>query len=209
MLNNYKKLENGIIKQIYVEKFDYDKNYVLKYNNYGDNNIKLSFLRLGAIIGSLGKIPTSILDVGCGNGSFLSACSQIIKDCYGYDVVDYKLPNNINKVDNIFNKKYEVITFFDSLEHFEDINCLKDLKCDYICVSVPWCHYTSDEWFKKWKHRRENEHIWHFNEISLKNFFEELNFELINYTNFEDSIRKNNSEENNILTALFKRKEIT
>jgi hypothetical protein len=42
----------------------------------------------------------------------------------------------------------------------EDIEFVKDLKCHYVCISLPWCHYFSDEWFETWKHRKPNEHLW-------------------------------------------------
>ena len=39
MLKNYELLENGIIKQIKINKIKYDEDYVKKYDNY-DNNIE-------------------------------------------------------------------------------------------------------------------------------------------------------------------------
>jgi SAM-dependent methyltransferase len=205
MLKNYELLENGIIKQIKINKIKYDEDYVKKYDNYGENNLKISYLRLGNIIGSIGRIPNSILDVGCGNGSFLTACSSIINNCYGFDVVDYELLSPIKKCNNIFENEYDVVTFFDSLEHFDDIKIIKNIKCNFICVSVPWCHYFSDDWFKNWKHRRENEHIWHFNKNSLEIFFKECGYTIVSSSNIEDSIRKNLINEENILTCVFKK----
>ena len=96
-----------------------------------------------------------------------------------------------------------MITFFDSLEHFEDIEFVKDLKCSYICISVPECHYYDDEWFENWKHRRPNEHLWHFNHGSLVKFMYRMGYILISGSNIEDTIRKNNKEESNILTCIF------
>ena len=66
----------------------------------------------------------------------------------------------------MFNQFYDIITFYDSLEHFEEIEFVKKLKCNYICISVPNCHYKNDEWFRNWKHRKPNEHLWHFNSKS-------------------------------------------
>jgi len=163
-------------------------------------------LRLGYIIGSIGYIPNSILDVGYGNGAFLSSCSAIIKHLYGNDINGYKLPYYCNFVENIMNDHYDVITFFDSLEHFEDISFVKDLKCNYVIISVPNCHYFNDEWFKEWKHRKPNEHLYYFNTESLVNFFDECGFECVNTSNVEDVIRKNDNETySNILTATFKK----
>ncbi len=206
MIDNYILLKNGVIKQKNINKITiYNNDYVSNsYDKYGEKTNYMSFLRLGYLIGTIGRIPKSILDVGYGNGSFLKSCSDIIPNCYGNDISNYELPKNIQFIDDITSKHFDVISFFDSLEHFEDINFVKNLNCNYIIISVPWCHNVSDEWFFKWKHRRPDEHIYHFNEISLNNFMTDNGYELINFTNVEDTIRK--SEQNlNILTCVFKK----
>jgi hypothetical protein len=206
-LNNYEKLKNGIIKQKNINKIEYNYAYSNIYNSYGEKSNYLSYLRLGILIGSLNHIPNSILDIGYGNGSFLKCLSNIVPNCYGYDISDYPIPERATKVNNIFDKYFDVICFFDSLEHFDNINIIDKLNCDYIFISVPWCHYTSDEWFLNWRHRRPNEHLWHFNNESLVNFFKENGFENIYLGNFEDTIRKNpNDTQPNILSAVFKKK---
>ena len=164
----------------------------------------MSFLRLGYLIGAIG-IPNSILDVGYGNGDFLRSAKTMISSCYGHDVSGYDLPDGVKFVTDITKDKYDVICFFDVLEHFEDINFISKLNCQYIYISLPWCHYHSDEWFLNWKHRRQDEHLYHFNLESLTNFFTEMGYELLCYSNIEDSIRKSNDK--NILTAIFKNKK--
>ena len=207
-MENYKKNHHGILQQVEYSLISYDQNYVdVRYNNYGELTNYMSHLRLGFIIGSIGKVPNSILDVGYGNGSFLETCSSIIPNCSGYDVSGVKLSDRINIVSDIFTSHYDVITFFDSLEHCEDIYFLDKLDCDYLCISVPWCHNFDEEWFMNWKHRRPNEHLWHFNSESLKNFVESQGFTLINSTNIEDTIRKINQPHPNILTSMFKKQK--
>ena len=205
-LDNYEKLPNGIIRQVKVEKIEYNVDYSNKYNNYGENSNYLSHLRLGVLLGSINKIPNSILDVGYGNGSFLNCAKKIIKNCSGFDISGYPLSNDITIVDSIFDRHHDVICFFDSLEHFDNINILDKLDCDHVFISVPWCHYFSDEWFITWYHRRPNEHLWHFNDKSLTEFFRENGFECVHMSNFEDAIRVNASCNGspNILSAIFK-----
>lgn len=206
-LNNYEKLENGIIKQKNVNKIEYNFEYSNKYNIYGEKGNYLSYLRLGVLLGVINKIPNSILDVGYGNGSFLSAAKNIIKNCSGSDISGFPLPDDISIENSIFEKHFEVICFFDSLEHFDDINIIDKLQCDYVFISVPWCHYESDEWFLNWYHRKPNEHLWHFNDVSLIKFFKENGFENIYLENVEDTIRKNihSNGKQNILSAIFKK----
>lgn len=206
MINGYKILESGVIEKLEKNTFIYDKKYSQKYDSYGELSNYISYLRIGFIFGALGKYPDSILDVGYGNGSFLKCCSNIIKNCYGYDISDYPVPEKCYKVQNIKDFAYDVITFFDSLEHFQDPTFIKNLNCNFLCVSIPWCHYMGDDdWFKNWKHLRPEEHFWHFDKNSLIKFMAENNYEYILGGNLEDLIRKPDKDRENILTCIFKK----
>lgn len=204
MLTNYFKDDFGIINQIKQEPYTYDVDYVKRnLDNLGEKLIQLSYLRLGYLLGVIKEIPKSILDVGYGNGSFLRACTNIIKDCSGNDISDYSLPERCKFVPDIFSRHFSVITFFDSLEHFPDISFISKLKCDYVLISVPWCHYFSDDWFDLWRHRKPNEHLHHFNKESLQKFFESNGFQMLDFSNIEDTVRKSDSK--NILSAVFRK----
>ena len=207
MIENYEILENGLIKQKSIlnkiKTYDYD--YVnSSYNQYGEKGSQMAGLRLGYLVSKLGYWPKSILDVGYGNGDFLKICKNKI-DSYGNDISGYPVPKGVTFVENIFERHYDVICFFDVLEHFEKIDFVQDLKCDYIFLSLPWCHNFSDEWFSNWKHRRPDEHLWHFDEKSIKNFFNEMGYEMIDYSNIEDLIRVSNEDYPNILTCILKK----
>lgn len=206
--NNYKTLENGIIKQININKIEYNFEYSNKYNMYNERSIFFSYLRLGVLIGAIGKIPDSILDVGYGNGDFLKVASTSIPNCFGSDISDYPIPEKCIKVELNTNNHYDVVCFFDSLEHFDDINIIGNLNCDYVFISVPWCHNFSSKWFMTWYHRKPNEHLWHFNETALNSFFEGHGFVSIYKSNHEDIIRVNPSAKYypNILSFVFKKK---
>jgi len=206
MLKNYRKDDHGVIHQITSKKYDYNADYVNNsYNTYGDLPKLISHLRLGFMVGGISRYPTSILDVGYGNGDFLKLCSGVIPECYGNDVSGYPIPENCKFVNDIFQKEYDVITFFDVLEHLEDINVVSKLKCNFMMVSVPWCHYFSDEWFNSWKHRREDIHLHHFNDESLVSFMNFHKFKCISLTNIEDIIRVSIDNNKNILTGVFKK----
>ena len=204
MLTNYYKDELGVIHQINVnQEVKYDKQYIdERYHQYIEKCINMSHLRLGYIVGGIQRTPESILDVGYGSGDFLKVCKKFIPKCYGNDVTGLSLPEGVEFVENIFENFYDVICFFDVLEHFSDINVVKNLKCNFVCISVPWCHYFSDEWFQTWKHRRPDEHLHHFNLNSLINFFNSCGFEIVCHSNIEDTIRKDIDK--NILSCIFK-----
>jgi hypothetical protein len=206
MLDGYNIDKNGVIKQSTYDIIEYNPDYIkTRYLTYPEKCVQMGYLRLGYIIGSIGRIPDSILDVGYGSGDFLKVCTNIVPKCFGFDITNLPPPDNVIGVDSIYNNKYDVITFFDVLEHFENIYDITKLQCNYIVISLPWCHYYSDEWFKNWKHRRPNEHLYHFNEKSLINFFNEIGYECLNYSEIEDTIRKT-PEIKNILSAVFKKK---
>jgi hypothetical protein len=213
MIKNYTKTTDGVIRQnVFFNKIKkYDIEYITtNYDTYGELRMQMAFYRLGYLLGNLKHIPKSILDIGYGNGDFLKACLSIIPECYGHDITNYQLPDSVQFIDDIHSKHFDVITFFDVLEHFEDIEFVKYLKCDYIVVSLPWCHYFSDEWFENWKHRKPDEHLWHFNSESLTAFFNRMGFDLISMSNMEDSIRKDYSaiqnDYPNILSGVFKKR---
>tara|TARA_R110000822_G_scaffold1158_2_gene5193 strand:+ start:8547 stop:9185 length:639 start_codon:yes stop_codon:yes gene_type:complete len=205
MLDNYEKMNNGVIRQVKINsKTEYNIDYINnRYINYKDKCVNMSYLRLGNIIGSIERVPTSILDVGYGSADFLSVCNDIIPNCFGFDINQWPLPDSVTFVDDIERDFFDVITFFDSLEHFEDISFVANLNCNFVSISLPWCHYHSDEWFKNWKHRRPDEHLFHFNEHSLNEFFKQCGFERVSHSNIEDTIRKDGDQ--NILSAVFKK----
>jgi hypothetical protein len=208
MLNNYSINQDGVIHQnkILNTLQSYDIDYVnTRYNSYGEKGLQMAYYRLGFILGQIQPTPNSILDIGYGNGDFLKVASSIIPNCYGNDISNYPLPENINFVKDITSHHYDVITFFDVLEHFENIDFVSNLKCDYIVISLPWCYNFNDNWFENWKHRRPDEHLWHFNIDSITSFFKTHNFKLISSSNVEDIIRKPSDEHSNILSCVFQK----
>lgn len=210
MLNNYEVTQDGVIKQVESNPYSYDLSYSdSRYSNFNDRGNILN-LRLGYIIGSIGEVPNSILDVGYGNGDFLDSCNGFIRTLYGNDIQPaYPLKPGITFVEDITKQYADVFTFFDSLEHFSDIEFVKDLQCKYVVISLPWCtNGLDDTWFENWKHRKPDEHLYHFTEKSLTNFMNRQGYTLMNYCNLEDKVRIDKALSPNILTACFKKNNI-
>ncbi len=203
MLNNYKKDEYGVIHQIEYKKYPYSIDYNKNYDKLGEISNRMSYLRLGYMIGSIGCIPDSILDIGVGNGSFISLASKIIKNCYINDITKIEIKDT--KWTDDLNIPVHTITMFDVLEHLEDITIIKEFNCKYLVLSVPNCLYGDDDiWFSHWKHLKPNEHLHHFNEISLARFVESMGYKHINSTGLEDIIRENDCFPNIITETFFK-----
>lgn len=110
-----------------------------------------------------------LLDVGYGDGSFIRRALGCGWDAFGFDVnpTEYDGVRRIEQLpllplDEDPAQRYRVITFFDSLEHFEDLRWASYLatNAEWIMVSVP----RAPEGFPTvpWKHRRRGEHHFHF-----------------------------------------------
>lgn len=206
MLENYDINEDGVVFQVNPLPITYDKKYVEeRYDTYGEKNLEISALRLGYIIGVLGHVPNSILDIGYGNAAFLKECTKAIPYCYGYDVTGYPLPDDVEFVEDWVTKKTEVMTFFDVLEHLSDPYILKNAEAHYIIISLPQYRNISDEWFQNWKHRRPNEHLWHFNPHAMMNFSHAIGYDVISMTNVEDVVRGSLDGGANIMTAVLRK----
>lgn len=204
----YKMNIDGVIHQKSIKKLQtYDIEYISdRYDKYGVSNDEMSFLRVGFMYGVIKEKISKILDVGYGNGSFLNVCNLSIDHCYGNDISGYPLSNNVKFVDNIIQDAYDVVCFFDVLEHFENVEFVKDLKTKYVYLSVPWCHNFSEVWFMDWKHRRYDEHIWHFDADSLDNFMSRMGYMLVSsHSNIEDSLRISEFNYENILSCIYKK----
>lgn len=204
MLKNYRILSSGVVEQIKKFPILYDESYVrVRYYKYSS---ALSYLRLGFITSVIGRLPTSILDVGFGSGDFLRVCHNAGIISYGSDISNHPLPKGVLSVRDKVKDPYDVITFFDSLEHMEDISFVKNLKCNYVVISVPSCNHPEDEeWLSSWKHLRPDEHLWHFSPPALTKFMKENGFNLIKQEIIEDDIRIDPKNTPNIISGVYKK----
>jgi hypothetical protein len=152
----------------------------------------------------------SICDFGYGNGAFLRFCNTKNKTTYGYDISDYPLPAGTTRIHDIDSVEVDVMTFFDSIEHIEDpdlVTFLKTKKTKYVVISLPWFHeFQGAAEFKKWKHRKQNEHFHHFDVHGLVGLLHDSNYEVLNVSNMEDCVRKSVNYLPNILTVIAKKK---
>lgn len=188
----------GVVKQLNPEIISYDKDYLaglIARPNYDQNAIKLATLRINLLKGTCNF--NSLVDFGYGDGVFLHHLNQ--ENTFGYDIGPYPDPPlPAKRIKNLHSA--DVYTFFDSLEHLPNIDIISSIETKFIMVSLPQCPKTIEE-FKIWRHRKPNEHIWHFNKGSLINFMEFHNYTPLHISNIEDTVR---GGPNNILTGIFK-----
>ena len=210
MQEQYKLISEGWLFQTNLtgEIMKYDYKYSSLYDSPAYSSNPISQIRFNYCIDNIEWFE-SVLDVGYGNGSFLKYCQDRNIDSYGYDISDYPVPENVTRVDDI-NIEVDLVTFFDCIEHFpqEDIeNILLKLKCKYLCISLPWCHFTDDlVKFENWKHRKPNEHFHHFDQRGLTTLMNKADFDVIVCGSPEDEVRKNYGKLPNILTMIGKKR---
>lgn len=212
----YEKNEFGVIKQSNPENFVYDAKYSATYDTeaYKRGSETLQAMRYGFATAAHGNPVFSILDCGYGNGDFMKFARQHSKGVWGYDVTGVPVPDSCLTAPNIF-QPVDVVSFWDCLEHFHDIDFLAELECQTICISLPYCRFNNivkeqsfDDavnWFNEWKHRKPNEHIRHFNRSSLKRTMQHFGWREVSYSHQEDIIRKPIDHYPNILTMAFKK----
>lgn len=202
---DYAVLDNGVIEQIAPEPFVYDSKYVATYDtpDYVRGNETLQALRYGFVCGAHGVTPDSLLDIGCANGAFVKFAQQHT-DAKGYDITGELVPGII-VVAKL--QPAAVWTFWDVLEHIHKPDFLHDAPCDTICVSLPYCHLDTQDlsWFhNKYKHRKPNEHVRHFNPASLCSFMLQYGWNSVAMSTHEDIVRKSTHGLENILSMAFK-----
>ncbi|MGI9471370.1 MAG: class I SAM-dependent methyltransferase [Rubripirellula sp.] len=211
MIENYTIDEFGVIHQIEFEKMAYDREYLSYYEDLSDRTIKLGYQRMGWILGSLGRIPDSILEIGYGTGSFIEAAHITgVAKCFGCDIVRHPLPSQIPFLDwdAALEQEFELVAMFDVLEHIPDLSFLSRLKTTYLAIAVPFCRWRDlgDEWFDRWRMRLPNEHLHHFDPPSLRAYLAAQNYVCLEMNTFEDGIRLRDGETGpNVLSGLFRR----
>jgi len=179
----------------------YDHAYVARYEKYPER--ELSKIR-AALFRRFFPDAEAVCDVGYGTGAFLREINRSSGwvHCYGYDVSPYPAPPFVKIDPNWQINRWSVLTFFDSLEHFDE---LPRFKARSAIVSVPWYHPAlGAEWFYRWKHRRPGEHLWHFTPETLANAMALNGLRPVFIGSPEDAVRKNDGDWPNILTMVFK-----
>jgi hypothetical protein len=208
--HEYKINEQGVLQQVNPNVITYNAEYVeSRYGAIIELRKQMSMLRYGYMVGSIGK-PTKILEIGYGAGDFIQLCAEQGIECFGNDITGIPTPPNVTPTKNLY-EQVDVVCMFDVLEHFEDINFIKDLNTKYVYVSVPNCsqptniEYLSNDYI----HLRPNEHLHHFNIVTLIDHFDINGYKLLTISNIEDTIRKRPNTPINILSAIFEKENLS
>jgi hypothetical protein len=148
----------------------------------------MSFLRIGYLTSFL-PIETirqmKMVDIGSGNNIFYNVSKTVFKEAYAYDVAG----ESISK-ESLYSLSWDLVTLFDVLEHFEDIDDLFKINWKYAFISFPETpKVNSWEELKTWRHFKPNEHIWCLNKEGVTQWFNDNNCLVLGVSHFEDLIR--------------------
>jgi SAM-dependent methyltransferase len=143
------------------------------------------------------KNSGTLLDIGCGNGSFLElaskSCRQIIGTEFNPPKVDFPVYKSLSEVKTTYGKNhFDAITLWHSLEHFPNLNEVFEdvsylLKDDgLVFIAVP----DSSGWQSKlfgmnWLHLDVPRHLFHFNPKSLTFCLQKYGFKIKNISHQE------------------------
>lgn len=105
-----------------------------------------------------------ILDIGYGNGAFLKFARQHGMEVFGFDVhdEDFGIPALDHGVAG-----FDLICFFDSLEHLPAFEHLFVLHPSAVIVSIPDAPDFLLETPREWRHFKPGEHLHYFSRHSL------------------------------------------
>jgi hypothetical protein len=176
-----------------VLTFNYDINYwdkMIKQNSHTArdiNKIRWNFIK-----------PTKarlILDYGSGPGWFraLKPDTEKMTEVDTYDLNPWP-QTGINHT------KYDLITFWDVIEHFSDMEevfrTIERVGADYVAITTPVM--GPDTVLEVWKHYKPGEHFLYFTEEELIKLFEDHGYKKIRSGYPECAIRED------IFSILFK-----
>lgn len=166
---------NGIVENIYqlVKKYTLNK--------------KVKLIK-GLIVGE-----KKLLDIGCGTGEFLFNANR--KDWYtvGVELNDNARKKALDKnleiyksLDDLNNKKFDVITLWHVLEHLpnlhEQINKIRSLLKNNgtLIIAVPNYKSYDAQYYKEfWAAYDTPRHLWHFSQNAIKNIFENKKIKVV------------------------------
>ena len=133
----YKCQDCGHLEDITdIDTSIYNDGYLEKYKEWEDNGqLKIKDSTKWMLINKHMPGIKTVLDIGTNFGYFLD---HVPPECniktYGYD--KYLGPY---QDESVFDREYDLITFFHTLEHIEDPYAfIKKLKCKYIMFTIPW-----------------------------------------------------------------------
>lgn len=174
----------------------YDKSYYEKHQKFLKNEVdeELQNIRVSMVLDYVPDIQRgSLLDFGCGNGSFLLKLDGYFGNKQGFDINPYE---DFTRIDYLL-QSHDVVTMWDVMEHLESpFSFLKNLNTKYVFITVPCIDDVGVRNLLEWRHYRPYEHIHYYNHDSLKALLESAGYKFLGYNYNESTVRKGGGEKN-------------
>ena len=178
-----------------VPRHNYGSEYFHEYESRSKNEVSESLMdSRRALVDAYHE--GDVVDVGSGFGTFVEHRNRGREEpnTFGYDVNPWSVAKTINL--GLFWDPWErpmpAATFWDSLEHFDDPTPILSRIERYAFVSIPI--FRSLEHVKESKHFKPGEHVWYFTSDGLVRFFKDHGFALIESSNREVVIGREDIE---------------
>jgi hypothetical protein len=118
-----------------------------------------------------GCAPKNVLDYGCGIGFFGAYAPKGVK------IESFDIMPVIQTA--IIRHEYDLVTLWDVIEHFTDIDDLRDIcvKANYVACTIPV--KPADLPWKKYKHWKPGEHTTYYDPEMLELLMDGFGFKLV------------------------------
>lgn len=185
----------------------YDPAYAHNYDSQPHQ--KMSDIRLGVLKKTELADDLNVLDIGYGNGSFVKTITRAGYAGYGTDVHGEDFGISEVVLSEIHPDQFDCVTFFDSLEHFNDLKLVQHMRPQFVIVSIPNRHDHLMFEPESWRHYKPGEHLHYFSQHSLSVFMKRWAGYELQYAGYdEDALRGKlvvgGIAHNNIYTAIYK-----
>ena len=165
----------------------YGEEYFQKYEGYADTEMgkRITKSRIDLVDRHM---TGCIVDVGIGCGQFVEM-RGLTQPTLGFDVnpVGESWLKSRGLWCDIYNGQVcKALTFWDSLEHIEDIDSAVLRAREFVFVSIPI--FNGHEHVLRSKHFKKNEHYWYFTHDGLVLWFAERGFALIESNQIEQGL---------------------
>jgi hypothetical protein len=170
----------------------YDRAYFERYRRQANSDIGRALMAARvAFVRKHWWGPGMLVDVGIGSGAFIKRCNRKKKMAVGYDVN----PAGIEwlKQHRCFwnpyyppGRRISVLSLWDVLEHMPDFSSLLAKVEQWVFLSLPIFNDAAHA--LRSKHFRPDEHCWYWTRDGLVMVMQRLGFELIEETDMETRI---------------------
>ena len=162
---------------------DYTGDYFAKYQEMDDAPMGESLTDARVLLVDDHYQGEDIIDIGIGGGRFVN-----LMMCSGYDVnpsaVRWLKDSGLYR--NPYDKRVDVLTFWDSLEHIPDPAAIVKQARKWVFVSMPI--YQNEAHCRASKHFKPGEHLHYWTHDGLIEWFARQGFFLVDHNSVESDL---------------------